>query len=279
MAFVLRFALLVAALAALRPALANEQKVYSFNVLNHRSVALTAEYWNPILRYVADKTGIALELKLNRTSQENTAKAETGIYDFLYTNHFFTPKRDRLGYRPIARLAGPGIRGEIVVSADSPVRTLHDLEGREVAFSTPDGFAGYTIGMDALLNAGVHVKPVFTGNMESAIGLARRGEAAAAGVNNRVLEDFSRRTGYAYRVLWSSPRYHDLAVMANPRVPKDDVAAIQTALVGMSKDPRGREILAAGAALLRNTDEQGFVAADNRDYDSYRAFYRQTRIR
>ena len=32
-----------------------------------------------------------------------TAIAETGAYHFLYTNHFFTPERDKLGYRVIAR--------------------------------------------------------------------------------------------------------------------------------------------------------------------------------
>ncbi|MDB5927658.1 MAG: putative periplasmic binding protein, partial [Betaproteobacteria bacterium] len=119
--------------------LASEQ-VYSFNVLNHRSIALTAQYWNPILHYVGEKSGVPLELKLNKTSQENTAKAETGIYDFVFTNHFFTPDRERLGYRVIARPTGPGIRGQIIVLRDSPVKDLHDLDGKEVAFPTPDGF-------------------------------------------------------------------------------------------------------------------------------------------
>jgi phosphonate transport system substrate-binding protein len=263
---------------ALRPALADSQ-VYSFNVLPHRSVALTAQYWNPILGYVAEKSGVELELKLNKTSQENTAKAETGLYDFIYTNHFFTPERDRLGYRVIARPAGPGIRGQIVVPVDSPVRKLSDLEDKAVAFPTPDGFTGYWVPMDAILNAGVHVKPTFTGNAEATIGMLRRGEVSAAGVNSTVLENFARRTGYTYRVLWSSPFYNDLCIMASPRVPKDKVAAVRAALVGMAQDPKGRRILASGAELLKISDPSGFVVADNRDYDSYRAFYRHTRIK
>jgi phosphonate transport system substrate-binding protein len=266
------------AVLVLRPALAAE-RAYTFNVLNHRSVALTAQYWNPILVYVTEKTGIALELRLNRTSQENTAKAETGIYDFLFTNHFFTPERDRLGFRVIARPAGAGIRGEIVVNADSSVRTLQDLEGRPVAFPTPDGFTGYWVPMDALVNAGVAVKPVFSGNQEMSIGLLRRDEVAAAGVNSTVAENFARRTDYAYRVLWSSRPYNDLCIMANPRVPKEKAAAVRAALIAMAKDPKGRRILEAGALLLKTDDEIGFVSASDRDYDSYRAFYKQTRVR
>ena len=274
----IRIACVAAALVSLRPALA-EPGAYSFNVLNHRSVALTAQYWNPILGYVAEKAGVELELKMNRTSRENTAKAETGIYDFLYTNHFFTPERERLGYRVIARPEGPGIRGQIVVGADSPIVRLGDLEGREVAFPTPDGFTGYRVPMDALVNAGVRVKPVFSGYQEAGIGMLRRGEVAATGVNNTVVENFARRTGYTYRVLWSSPLYNDLCIMASPRVPKEKVAAVRAALVGMSKDPKGRAILAAGAELLKSSEPAGFVLSDNRDYDSYRAFLRQARVK
>ena len=81
------------------------EPAYTFNVLNQRSVALTAQYWNPILTYVSKRSGVPLELKLAKTAQEGNAIAERGGYDFLYTNHFFTPERDRLGFRVIARPA------------------------------------------------------------------------------------------------------------------------------------------------------------------------------
>jgi phosphonate transport system substrate-binding protein len=258
---------------------AGEAPVYTFNVLNHRSVALTAQYWNPILLYITQKTGVQLELKLNKTSQENTAKAEKGAYDFVYTNHFFTPERDRLGYRVIARPIGPGIRGQLVVAADSPIRDLRDLEGKEVAFPTPDGFSGYYVPMDALLAAGVHVKPLFSGNAEASMGMLRNEEVKAAGVNNTVLQTFARRTGFAYRVLWTSQLYNDLCIMANPRVPKDVMAAVKNAFVNMSRDPKGRKILEAAGEIIKSEDEQGFVMADNRDYDNYRTFFKHTRVK
>jgi phosphonate transport system substrate-binding protein len=274
-----RAALLIAVLTGLHaPAFAREQP-YSFNVLNHRSIALTAQYWNPILLYVSEKSGVPLELKLNRTSKENTTKAESGAYDFVYSNHFFTPARDKLGFKVIARPAGPGIRGQLVVLEDSSVRDLADLQGREVAFPTPDGFAGYWLPMDALVSAGLNVKPVFSGNAEASIGLLLHEDVGAAAVNNTVIESLSRRTGIKYRVLWGSKLYNDLAVMAHPRVPADRVAAVKAALVGMARDPQGRKVLQAGAELLKSEDEPGFVAADNRDYDSYRTFFRQTRVK
>ena len=265
---------LVAPVAALA-----QEKPYGFNVLNQRSIALTAQYWNPILTYVTSKTGIPLELKLAKTAKEGNALAEKGAYDFLYTNHFFTPERDKLGYRVIARPAGPGIRSQIVVPADSPVKSLSDLEGKDVAFVSPDGFTGYWLAYDALLAAKVKVNVVFTGNQEASSAQLKVNKVAAAGVNSTIMARYGRREGFEYRALWTSELFQDLCIMANPKVPADKATAVANALAGMLKDPVGRKILEDGADLLKSAGELGFVLAENRDYDNYRAFYKQTQVK
>src|SRR4051812_3447407 len=270
--------LLGAALAIHAPG-AIAQQAYAFNVLNQRSIALTAQYWNPILTYVSRKSGVPLELKLAKTAQEGNAIAEKHGYDFLYTNHFFTPERERLGYRVIARPAGPGIRSQIVVPEESAIQTLQDLNGKDVAFVTPDGFTGYWLPYDALLRAKVKVNVVFTGNQEASSAQLKIAKVAAAAVNSSVMARYARRESFAYRALWTSEIYQDLCIMANPKVPADKVAAVRAALVEMVKDPEGRQVLEAGAELLKSTGELGFVAAENRDYDNYRKFYRSTQVK
>jgi phosphonate transport system substrate-binding protein len=271
--------LLAATLAGHAPGAAAQEKAYSFNVLLQRSVALTAQYWNPILTYASKKSGVPLELKLNKTAQEGNAIAERLGYDFLYTNHFFTPERDRLGYKVIARPAGPGIRSQIVVPEDSPIQTLQDLHGKDVGFVTPDGFTGYWLPYDALLRAKVKVNVVFTGNQEASSAQLRVNKIAAAGVNSSVMQRYARRESFAYRALWTSEIYHDLCIMASPKVPAAQVAAVRTALINMANDPEGRRVLEAGADLLKSTGELGFVAAEDRDYDNYRKFYRTTQVK
>lgn len=270
--------ILAAALAMHSPGVAAQQ-AHAFYVLNQRSVALAAQYWNPILTHVSRKSGVPLELKLAKTAQEGNARAEKGEYDFLYTNHFFTPERDRLGYKVIARPAGPGIRAQIVVPQDSPVHTLQDLRGKDVAFVTPDGFTGYWLPLDALLKAKVKVNVVFAGNQEASSAQLKINKVAAAGVNSTIMERYARRESFEYRALWTSEIYQDLCIMANARVPNDEVAAVRAAFVNMVKDPEGRQILDAGAELLKSEGELGFVAAENRDYDNYRRFYRTTQVK
>ena len=272
-------AMILAAAAAMHAPHAAAQRPYTFYVLNQRSVALTAQYWNPILTYVSQKSGVPLELKLAKTPQEGNVIAEKGGYDFQYTNHFFTPERDRLGYKVIARPAGPGIRSQIVVPEDSPIQTLHDLNGKDVAFVSPDAFAGYWLPMDALLKAKVQVNVIFAGNQEASSAQLKVNKVAAAGVNGSVLARYARRESFAYRALWTSEIYQDLCIMAYSKVPAEKVAAVRAALVNMVKDPEGRKVLEAGAELLKSTGELGFVAAEDRDYDNYRKFFRTTQVK
>jgi len=276
---VTRVATILAAAVAIHSPGVAAQQAHSFYVLHQRTIALTAQYWNPILTHVSKKSGVPLELKLAKTAKEGNTIAEMGKYDFLYTNHFFTPERDRLGYKVIARPAGPGIRSQIVVPVDSPIQTLQDLNRQDVAFVTPDAFAGYWLPMDALLKAKVNVNVVFTGNQEASSAQLKVNKVAAAGVNSSVMARYGRRESFEYRPLWTSDVYQDLCIMANPKMPAQKVAAVKAALINMVKDPEGRQILEAGADLLKSQGELGFVAAQDHDYDNYRKFYRTTQVK
>jgi len=120
---------------------------------------------------------------------------------------------------------------------------------------------------------------VFTGNQEASSAQLRVNKVAAAGVNSSVMARYGRRESFEYRPLWTSDVYQDLCIMANPKMPAQKVAAVKAALINMVKDPEGRQILEAGADLLKSQGELGFVAAQDHDYDNYRKFYRTTQVK
>lgn len=247
--------------------------VYSFGVLNQRSVPLIAEYWNPILLYVSRRTGVTLELKVGRTAPETTAMALRQELDFTYSNHLFWPDRINLGYHVIARPNTAGISGEIVVLEGSAITTAADLRGREVVFPSKESFVGYLVTMDALIKAGVQVSPVFAGNQEGAMGQLRAGRVVAASVNSQLMDAFARREGLVHRIVWKSPAFLDIPVMAHERVPAAVVDAVRSTLVGMATDPEGRAILEQSAKVWGMAGAIGFVAAADEDYANYRRFY------
>jgi phosphonate transport system substrate-binding protein len=269
------FLMVIGALGAVpAPAGASEPPL-DFGVLNQRSIALSAQYWNPILRYVSRQSGVPLQLKMGKTAPETDAMTLRGEFAFVYTNILFTPERVRLGYQAIARPRTPGIRALIVVPDDSPLRTLADLNGRNMVFPSRVAFVGYLVPSDALRKAKINVTPTFAGNQEGAMAQLQARAADAAAVNSQVLENYARRENFHYRVLWRSEPYLDLPIMANPAVPKARVEAVRRAFIGMADDPAGRKILEDGAALLKLTGPLGFISAANNDYANYLTFYRQ----
>jgi phosphonate transport system substrate-binding protein len=257
---------------------ARAEAPYAFHVQNERSAAVTSQYWNPILSYVSQRSGVPLELRLARTAKERNALAEHGAYHFIYSTQFFAPEREKLGFRVVARAAGPATRGQIVVKSDSPVRNLHDLSGKQVAFGAPDAFAAYWLPMDALLRTGVNVKAVFTHDQDAGLAQLQAGSVAAMAVNASVVQRYAHRNGLDYRLLWRSELYNNLCLMASPKVPVAKLAAVRAALVNMSDDTEGRRILEAGARLLKSTDALGFLASSDSEYDNYRSFYKRTLV-
>ena len=81
----------------------SQNQPLSFGVIIWRSPTLTAQFWNPILRYVSDKSGVPLQLKVAQTGPEHTAMVRRGEYHFLYSNHNFIKENEESGYRVFAR--------------------------------------------------------------------------------------------------------------------------------------------------------------------------------
>lgn len=251
----------------------------SFGVLNQRSAMLTAQYWNPILRYISQKTGVSLELKMGKTAPETSAMTGQGEFDFVYSNHIFTPLNAPVGYKVFARPVESAIQGQIVVPENSPIRTLKDLDGKEVGFPSAAAFVGYAVPMNALLLAGAKVTPVFAGNQEGIMAQLQAGQVIAAGVNSKVMQDYARRENYKYRVLWTSEDYLNLPISAHPRIPEKEVAAVRDAFIHMAGDPEGLKILKASAAIIKQQAPYGFVAAGDKDYLNYMQYYKTTLVR
>ena len=255
------------------------QNQLSFGVIIWRSPILTAQFWNPILRHVSEKSGVSLQLKVAPTGPEHTAMVRRGELHFLYSNHNFIRDNEESGYRVFARPKGDAQSGEIVVLKDSPIKTLADLEGREMAFPHTAAFLGYHLPMDALLRKGIKITGHFAGTQEGAMTQLKAGRVVAAGVNAEVMRAFAQRENIAYRVLWSSDKFLNLALSAHPSVPADTVKAVRKAFLQMADDPEGAKALVASAEVLKQGSPLVFIAARDSEFENMRRFYRNTVVK
>jgi phosphonate transport system substrate-binding protein len=256
-----------------------QAETHSFGVLSQRSAVLTAQYWNPILDYVRQKTGIALVLKLARTAPESNESTERGEYDFVYSNTIFQPRMAQANYQVILRPRDEAITGQIVTLDESPIRTLKDLDGKETGFPSQAAFVGYAVPMDQLLRQGINVTPVFGGNQEGIMGQLKAGRVPAAGVNNQLMKSFASRENVKYRVLWESAPFHNLPIAVHPRIPKTVADKVKQAIDEMETTPEGLRILETTAQVVGQKPPFGFRASSQDDYQSYTDFYKNTLVK
>ncbi len=250
-----------------------ETPVYRFSPVNQWDIARTAAYWNPIIKYVSEKSGVRLELKIGRTSADTTAYVLTREVEFVFSNHLFSPEREKLGWNVFGRRWTPPLHGQIAVAADSPIRSIEELQGQEVVFAGPEAFIGYRVTYAYLLAKNIAAKVVFAGNQNAAFAQLFAGKAKAVGSNSALIDGYTQREGGKFRILWTSEPYHDLALMVSNKVPEKDLKAVTSAFINMHRDPEGREILTRASAEVGLDPKAYFLPATNADYLAYRRFY------
>ena len=267
-------ATLCVAFAVIAKAQALEDSTYRFSPVNQYGISLTAAYWNPIMAYVSEKSGVKLQLKIGRTSADTTAYVLAQEVEFIFSNHLFSPEREQLGWKVFGRRLTPPVRSQIIVPEDSPITELAQLAGKDVASPGPEALVAYKIPAAQLITRNINAKLVFGGNMDGALAQMFSGKAAAAAVNSQLAEGYARREGKKYRVLWQSGPLHDLALMSSAKVPDKVRDAVSRAFVGMHQDPKGREVLRQASAQVGLTLEAYFIATDGSEYSAYRDFFR-----
>lgn len=252
---------------------ATQSATYRFSPVNQWDIARTAAYWNPIIRYVSDKSGVRLELKIGRTSADTTAYVLAQEVEFVFSNHLFSPERDQLGWKVFGRRWTPPLQGQIAVPVDSPITRLEELKGQEVVFAGPEAFIGYKLPYAHLLSKNIDVKAVFAGNQNAAFAQLFAGKAKAVGSNSALVDGYSVREGKKFRVLWTSEGFHDLALMASGKVPEQDVKAVASAFINMHRDPAGKAILVKASEEVGLDRQAYFLPATGGDYAAYRRFF------
>lgn len=273
----LRGAILSATLAfaaALFPPLSRADEAgYRFSPVNQYDIKLTAAYWNPIINYVSEQSGVKLNLKIGRTSADTTSYVLAQEVEFVFSNHLFSPEREKLGWKVFGRREMAPVHGLIVVPADSSITDISQLQGQEVAFPGPEALIAYKFPYAQLLSRNIDVKVVFGGNQNGALAQLFAGKVKAVGGNSQLIEGYASRENKKFRVLWSSEPLYDLALMVSGKVPEKDVKAVANAFFNMHKNPRGLEILRQASSEVGLNEAPHFIPSDGSEYGSYRRFY------
>ncbi|MEC7284650.1 MAG: phosphate/phosphite/phosphonate ABC transporter substrate-binding protein [Pseudomonadota bacterium] len=263
MAWLSRFALLSLLVGVC--ALPTNAKPLTFAVVPQQSAKKMAETWQPLIDYVSNYTGFEIDFKTAKDIPTFEANLADGKYDIAYMNPYhFVVFNESAGYRALARQRDKEIRGLLVVHKDSPIRSLEDLSGAEVAFPAPAAFAATIITSAHLRMKNIAFVPRYVNSHDSVYLAVQRGFFNAGGGIVRTLNSSPDDVKQELRVLWKSKGYTPHAIATHPNMALADRQAILNALLALSNDT-------SKSWILKGIGFNGFIASNDSDWDDVRA--------
>ncbi len=217
---------------------------YTFGVVPQFEQRKLYAIWKPVIDELQRKTGLEFRLETTLKIGDFEKEYTRGSFDFVYMNPYYilksTPSNE---YIPLVRDKAP-LRGVLVVCKDSALRSPAGLDGKVVAFPSPNAL-GASLLMRADLDRVFHVavKPLYVKTHSSVYLHVATGLAAAGGGVEKSLREQPPEIRDSLRILYTTREMPSHPVAAHPRVAKEVREKVRQAFLEMGKSPEGRELL------------------------------------
>ncbi|MDX2425312.1 MAG: phosphate/phosphite/phosphonate ABC transporter substrate-binding protein [Cycloclasticus sp.] len=221
-------------------------EVYSVGIVPQFESRQITHIWQPILKEVSRRSNIQLELKASPNMVAFEKQLKEGVFDFAYMNPYQAVTSQQMqGYMPLLNDNGRKLFGIIVVKKDSPIRSVQELDGQQVAFPSATALGATLLTRAELARKfnitlnGLYVKSHSSAYLNVITGTA----IAGGGVQNTLLQQPDAILN-KLRVLYTTDTVPSHPISAHPRVLPPIQAAIQQTFLDLGNDKKGRQLLA-----------------------------------
>lgn len=220
-----------------------EPASYTFAVTPQFEQRKLIAIWSPIVAELEKRTGLSIQLTSMMSVPDFEKELVKASFDFVYCNPYNIIKsKPSPGYIPLVRDRSL-MHGLVLVRKDSPLTGIADLEGKTVAFPSPNALgASLLVRADLARLHHVNIKPLYVKTHSSVYLHVVNGLADAGGGVETTLQEQEAAVRDAMRVLYTTREFPSLPVAANPRVPKADREKVRKALLELSATPEGKEM-------------------------------------
>ncbi len=242
-------------------------------LIPERNIFKQIERYQPLANYLHDKTGIEIRLKvLSRYGNIIDTFKSAGLDGAFFGSFTYALGHARLGLIVLARPEdGGGVStyyGVIFVRKDSGIRSAKAMRGKRFAFVDKATTAGYLLPLEYFRDNQIadyrtyFRETYFAGTHEDAIYDVLNRKADVGAAKNTVYQRLANADGRITRdllILARSPEVPENGLAVRGDIEEPIKAALKAALIGMDKDPAGKQVLEAFGA-------RRFIATTDGDY-------------
>jgi len=224
---------------------AEKQTTFTIGIVPQFEIRHLRKIWSPIINELEKSTGYKLELKGSPTIPDFEKELNSGKFDFVYMNpyHMIIAEKSQ-GYIPLVRDIGRKLHGILVVRKDGNIKTLHDLNGKKIAFPAPNALGASLLIRSNLRNQyKIDFNPVYVKTHSSVyLNVIVKQTEAGGGVQKTLNQQKSNIKG-DLRILHRSPEVAPHPIAVHPRVPNHVSDKIKNSLLELGDHSVGQALL------------------------------------
>lgn len=223
----------------------NSEKVYSVGIVPQHGIKKTYKIWSPILKALTKETGLKFKISGSPDIPTFEKSLHAGEYDFVYMNPYHLVwSQETQKYTPLVRDHGRKLQGVLVVHKDSDINDVKQLDGKVIAFPSPNAL-GASLLMRAELSKKHHINitPRYVKSHDSVFFNVVVKQADAGGAIQRTLNKQKDKIKDQIKVIYRTEKIAPHPFASHPRVNEAAVMSVQKSLMAMSKDEIGNQFL------------------------------------
>lgn len=221
------------------------EKTYTVGVVPQFEARKLHSIWRPILDLLEIKSGYKFKLRGSASIPRFESEFTEGKFDFAYMNPYhMVMANNYAGYIPLVRDNGHKLHGVLVVKKDSGITSPKQLNGKTLAFPSPNALgASLLIRQELHDKFGIKFKSNFVKTHDSVYLNVLLGEATAGGgvqkTLNRQKDPYKKMLRVIHKTQAVSP--HPFAAL--PKVPIEVRNKIRNALLEIGQSKEGQKLL------------------------------------
>ena len=234
---------------------------YTVGVVPQFEVRQLHAAWQPLLDALTERTGHTFKLLGNGSIPEFEAAFKAGEFDFIYSNPWHAViASEAQGYSPIVRDGARQLKGILVVAKNSGIGAVAELDGKEIAFPSPNALgASLLMRADLARIFDIDITPVYVDTHTSVYLNVVLGTTAAGGGVMRTLNEQAETISKQVKVIYQTRPMPPHPISVHPRVPEIVQQQVQQALLALGASP-------ATNALFAAIPMQSPIATDRDEY-------------